>query len=145
MLVQAIFQGEPAQLLEAVARVRQLLSIEDNPPIQPILDAGLVPKFVDLLKVNSQQPGNTLNAEIQFEACWALTNIASGNAAQTTCVIENGAIPVFCQVGFSDGTQLEFVRRLHNQYGSSIMALTYVGTDEKYVRVHTKKSGVDQK
>jgi importin subunit alpha-1 len=134
-------------VLEATTYFRKLLSLEKNPPIQMVIDAGIVPKLVHLCTagVCFVTDGTVLCAralcvrcaltrsvcvlcahalcvslvgypKLQYEAAWALTNIASGNSSQvralcgvlvpkthlrhhqTKVVIEAGAVPVFVQL-----------------------------------------------
>lgn len=99
---------------EKTMQVRKMLSIELNPPIQHIIDAGIVPKLVGFLRC-ADNPG------LQFEASWALTNIASGTAEHTREVIQNGAVPIFISLltSPSDDVREQAVWALGNIAGDS--------------------------
>jgi len=86
-LVAEVHSVDPNRRYEATLTMRKLLSVEQNPPIQELIDAGVVPKLVEFLGYHHEP-------RLQFETCWALTNIASGSSEQTRYVLEMGAVPM---------------------------------------------------
>jgi len=90
-LVQALHSDDPEVVEQATQHFRKVLSVEVNPPIADVISAGLVPRFVLLLR-------EVTRPSLQFEAAWVLTNIASGTAEQTKTVVEHGALPVFVEL-----------------------------------------------
>ena len=82
---------DPTIKLNAVQQTRKLLSSDKNPPIDQIIEAGMLPILVDCLTKDDQP-------NLQFEAAWALTNIASGSSPQTQAVVIAGAVEHFLRL-----------------------------------------------
>lgn len=90
-IVQDASSDKPAVQLSAVQAARKLLSSDRNPPIDDLINSGILPILVHCLTCDD-------NPSLQFEAAWALTNIASGTSAQTQAVVAAGACPLFLRL-----------------------------------------------
>ena len=113
-MVAGVMGDDAAVQTECTTQFRRLLSIEKNPPIQQVIDSGVVPRFVEFLQRDD-------SPALQFEAAWALTNIASGTSDHTKVVIEVGAVPIFVHLLTSpnDGVREQAVWALGNIAGDS--------------------------
>jgi len=91
-MAQILKSGTLEQKEATVEKIRKLLSIEKTPPIQSVINAGIVTDLMDLLR----DKNNSL--KLRFEAAWALTNVASGSSSHTQVVVEAGGVEVFVNI-----------------------------------------------
>ena len=113
-MVAGVMSADASAQTKYTTQFRRLLSIEKNPPIQQVIDTGVVPRFIEFLGADSMPA-------LQFEAAWALTNIASGTSEHTTVVMNYGAVPIFCRLLSSpnDDVREQAVWALGNIAGDS--------------------------
>lgn len=63
--------------------IRRMLSRDKNPPIDEVVNEGLVVALVQALGVTDRK--------VQYEAAWALTNVVSGTSRHTQAAVDAGA------------------------------------------------------
>lgn len=114
--IMAAMSCEDEELqFQGMQQARKMLSRERNPPIDRMIGYGIVPICVRFL--------SSENSKLQFEAAWALTNIASGTNEQTRCLIDHQAVPRFIELLESKSMNLveQAVWALGNIAGDSAM------------------------
>ena len=90
--------------LRVVREIRRLLSIP-NPPIDALVlardgtDSGVLARLVRLASRGPDSIGGGLDSPLlQYEATWALTNVASDTSEHTRKVTASGAVPVLVRL-----------------------------------------------
>lgn len=98
-IVEGIKSDDPIAQYQCTQRARKILSRDRHPPIDELITTGVIPFMVGFLQRDE-------NRKLQFEAAWALTNIASGQSHQTGAVVCRGAIPAFVRLLHCDSQEV---------------------------------------
>ncbi|CAO3703952.1 unnamed protein product [Rhizopus stolonifer] len=82
-----------------VCIIRRFLSKETSPPIQEVIESGIVPRLVKFL--------TSPNSFLQLESAWIITNVLSGTKEQTLRVIDAGAVPILINLLLSGSVEIK--------------------------------------
>ena len=89
--VEGCFHDSKYVQIESCSRIRKLLSIRKNAPIDQVIKTGVVPRLIEFL-------GYENNPRLQFDAAYSLADIAAGESTHTAVVVKHGAIPHLIQL-----------------------------------------------
>lgn len=90
-LCQSINSSDVSVKHRGVIGLRKIVSTDKNPPIQRIVDAQLVPVLIKLMDQSECM-------QLQLEATWVLTNVASGESLQCQSIIDKGGLEVLIKI-----------------------------------------------
>ena len=112
--------------LSTIIKIRKMLSIEKNPPIQDILDSNILPILIKLIQEEKDY-------QIKFEIAWIITNIASGTSEQTLELVDHGVIPIL----------IEFIQENNiNLTSQCVWALGNIAGDSSKCREYLLKTNL---
>ena len=113
------------QLVQAAKRLRSELAKQKAAPVQAVVDTGVVPRVMELLKVcsSTSSSGDSNTQQLLSELTWILTNIASGTTEHAQLLVDCGVLPILCNIlsqsEHSDGVIDSAVWALGNIAGDS--------------------------
>eukprot|EP00826_Nyctotherus_ovalis_P045721 TRINITY_DN5089_c0_g1_i10.p1 TRINITY_DN5089_c0_g1~~TRINITY_DN5089_c0_g1_i10.p1 ORF type:complete len:274 (+),score=53.03 TRINITY_DN5089_c0_g1_i10:121-942(+) len=90
-VVSEFNSSDPEECLSGLNKLRRLLSARGIIPIQQILDAGVLPRILELLRASN-------NPLLQLEAAWCITNITTGSELQIMAVINKGGLKLLIEL-----------------------------------------------
>jgi hypothetical protein len=125
--------------VDGIVYFRKILAIDRNPPIDLVIEAGVVPLIVALLN-------NYEALHVQIESAWALTNLACGSTDQVQVLLDHKAHTAIIRALYTKSPALR--EQCLWALGARICAATYndniagncIEYREYFHRVHSRHS-----
>ncbi|CAI2298820.1 unnamed protein product [Caenorhabditis sp. 36 PRJEB53466] len=120
--IKRILSANPSDedMVRCFESLRKSLSKTKNPPIDDVIQSGLLQALATALTVQ--------NDKVQYEAAWALTNIVSGTTEQTVAAVEAGVTAPLIQLSVHPNAQIseQSLWAMANIAGDSAQLRDYV-------------------
>lgn len=85
-MTEAVLNGKRKEAYDALVFFRQLSACDQNPYLEQISQCNIIPRVVTFLKYNS-------HPNLQVEALWLLTNMASGSTKYVKMIVDLNVVP----------------------------------------------------
>ena len=91
--VEMIRSDDRVGKIRGAIKLRMVLSIKQDTPLQAVIDTNVVQDLVRIAKKESNE-----EAYLRIEASWCLTNLATGTSLQVQSLIEKGVADLFVEI-----------------------------------------------
>ncbi|KAI3854902.1 hypothetical protein MKW92_008241, partial [Papaver armeniacum] len=122
-MIAIVWSDERELQLEATTQFRKLLSVEGSPPIEEVIQSGVVPKFMEFL-TRDDYP------QLQFQAVTALGNVAGESSEDRDFVLgQEALLPLLQQL--NENVKLSILRIATWTLSNFSLELLIHSTDEE--------------
>lgn len=107
IFVSQLKSSDQETRLNGASMIRQLLSIEKNPPIEQVFNSGIVPKMISFLDPNN----SSISDPLRLEAAWSITNLASSDTVFCHKIVDYGGLIAFNRI-LRQSTSLDVINQV---------------------------------
>jgi importin subunit alpha-6/7 len=85
---KALREENITQLTDLAQAIRKIVSVDDYPPIEQLIQSGILPEILTLLDKKFAK-----HQDLLIEICWIIANVSSSNTEHVAKLIELNVVP----------------------------------------------------